>query len=292
MESPLIALLTDFGTTDPFAGIVKGVITGIAPGVPLIDLTHDLLPGEIRRAAITLWQSAPYFPQGTIFLAVVDPGVGTSRKPVFVQTDLGQPGKEIFFIGPDNGLFTFVLAGNFQAWELANPAYRLPHPSATFHGRDIFAPAAAYAARGVRGPDFGPPVPDPVRLPAPRLVETGPGRVTGEILFADRFGNILTSLGRLERQASDLLQLRPWIGSARPRLFRRQAASLVLPNGVKLSLVDTFGHIPNGESAALAGSSGLLEIAANRRSAAEILNLKDGDPVILELVEESLGDKL
>jgi S-adenosylmethionine hydrolase len=240
---------------------------------------------------VTLWQAVPYFPPGTIFLAVVDPGVGTRRRPILVETNTGQPENGSIFIGPDNGLFSFVQAGSSRTWELANPAFRLPRPSLTFHGRDIFAPAAAYAARGARGPEFGPPVLDPVRLPAPRLEQVGPGLLAGEILFPDRFGNYLTSLGLFEPVEGETLRFVPWTGSAilpdsgkaTSWQFAKGEAALILPGGKQLALLDTYAQIPVSQTAALVGSSGLLEIAANRERAVGILNLAEGAPVTLKL---------
>ena len=280
MVNRLIVLLTDFGALDPFVGIMKGVIAGIAPETRTIDLTHELPPGDIRRAAITLWQAVPFFPSSTVFLAVVDPGVGTPRRPLFIQSGAGIPGEEYIFIGPDNGLFSFVLSDPFQAWELAEPAFRLPQSSATFHGRDIFAPAAAHATRSVPGSAFGPPVLDPLRLPTPRLESVAPGSLSGEILFADRFGNYLTSLGIFKRPQEGRLHFQPWLPGVSPQSFAAQETRLILPGGARLPLVDTFGLIPPGEIAMLIGSSGLLEIAANRGSAAELLHLAEGAEVI------------
>ena len=161
--SPLIALITDFGENDPFVGIMKGVISKIAPGTKMIDITHNIPPGDIQRAAIMLWQSRPYFTPGSIFLTVVDPGVGTSRRGL-----IGCSADHIF-IGPDNGIFSFVMDSSSEQWELDNQRYQLPHPGTTFHGRDIFAPAAAYTAEGVFGSEFGPVVNDMLRLPKPHF---------------------------------------------------------------------------------------------------------------------------
>jgi S-adenosylmethionine hydrolase len=191
MTSPLIAILTDFGTSDPFVGIMKGVIAQIAPGVPTIDLTHEIPPGDIRRAAVELWRSTPYFPNGTVFLCVVDPGVGTARRSVIVTGNLMQDRTEkaYTFVGPDNGTFTF-LEHTLPAWELKSPSFALQGASSTFHGRDVYAPAAAYAALGHAGAEFGPPVKELVRLPLPRLKTSANGQLQGEILHADHFGNL------------------------------------------------------------------------------------------------------
>ena len=280
---PLIALTTDFGYTDPFVGIMKGVIAGLAPGVPMVDLTHAIPPGDIQRGAIVLWQSAPYFPAGTVFLAVVDPSVGTERKGIILYAQ----GR--IFVGPDNGLFSYVLAGEEKppAWELANwlPANSTPEdlpPSATFHGRDVFAPSAARAALGVEGPEFGPACPHLTRLPSPTLEVVSAHELRGEVISVDRFGNLLTSLGRFLLTEDGQLELSPWLGQALPVVkFPPEKARVLLPSGQSLPFVDTFARIPSGECAALVGSAGLIEIAANRQSAADILNLKRGENLVV-----------
>lgn len=271
---PLIALTTDFGTTDPFVGIMKGVMAGIAPGVPTVDITHAIPPGDVQRGAIVLWQAAPYFPAGTVFLAVVDPGVGTSRRGIILHAQ-GQ-----VFVGPDNGLFSYILAGegDTRAWEIANPR----HASSTFHGRDVFAPAAARAALGV-GDATGAECPNLVRLPSPKLELVSPGELRGEIVTVDQFGNTLTSLGRFIPTANGKIKLSPWLGQSLPVVkFSPGQARVTLPSGQTIPLADTFAHIPPGKCAALIGSTGLLEIAANRQSAAEILGLKRGMAVSIQ----------
>ena len=141
----ILTLSTDFGTEDEYVGVMKGVILSIAPEVRLVDLSHQIPPQDVRRAAFLLMNAVPYFPPDTVHLAVVDPGVGTERRPLAVRTPAGT------FVGPDNGLFSWVLARvpEWGAVEIREPAYRLPLVSSTFHGRDIFAPAAAYLAAGV-----------------------------------------------------------------------------------------------------------------------------------------------
>jgi S-adenosyl-L-methionine hydrolase (adenosine-forming) len=292
MATPLIALLTDFGSQDPFVGIMKGVIARIAPGIPLVDLTHEIPPGDILRAGMFLWQSIPYFLSKTVFLCVVDPGVGTSRRPLIMSIPTGQSGAEQIFIGPDNGMFTFIHSDNARAWELANPEYRLPGQSATFHGRDIFAPAAAYAALGISGPLFGPPIENPVRLELPRLASPLPHVIEGEALFADRFGNILTSLGKFEELGVEKLLFKPWLkekknrdGTLKPNgenSLTRRSVHLELPDGSQLPLVRTFTEAPDDRAAAIIGSSGLIEIIANRRSAADLLKLEPGTIIRLQ----------
>jgi S-adenosylmethionine hydrolase len=281
MAPPIIAILTDFGTRDPFVGIMKGVIAGIASQARTIDLTHEIPPGDLRHGALALWQSAQYFPDGTIFLCVVDPGVGTSRRGVIVtaEVDTIQGRRRFTFVGPDNGIFSYVLHLGFQAWELANPSLRLPDTSSTFHGRDIFAPAAAYTANGIPGSEFGPAIEQLVELPYPRLIVME-NRAKGEILFADRFGNLLTSLGQFKPAGNEIFHLQPWVPGVQPAVFNRQTARLVIPGG-ELRLAKTFGELRGTECAGIVGSSGLLEIAANGKSAAELLGLKPGGLVEL-----------
>jgi S-adenosyl-L-methionine hydrolase (adenosine-forming) len=279
MSAPIV-LLTDFGIQDPYAGIIKGVIAQIAPHAETVDLTHDVPPGDVLRAAMTLWQSYLYFPNGTIFLSVVDPGVGTSRRPVIIRTATANH-NSYTFIGPDNGLFTFVLDDGWQAWEIDNFDYVLPSRSHTFHGRDVFAPAAAHAWRGVFGDEFGPEVKELVLLPQPRLRAAEAGRLEGEVLYADRFGNLLTSLGRFDWAGAERVNFYPWLQGSEPQSFTVDDLHIVLPGGQELILVKTFQDAPEGGCAALVGSTGLLEIVANRRSAAELLKLDRGSRILL-----------
>jgi len=277
--SPLIALITDFGENDPFVGIMKGVISKISPGLELIDITHNIPPGDIQRAAIMLWQSKPYFPPGSIFLTVVDPGVGTSRRGLIAFSD------DHIYVGPDNGLFTFVLDTSSEQWELENREYQLPHPGTTFHGRDIFAPAAAYTAKGIFGSEFGPVITDILRLPKPHF-RLSPHQIQGEILYKDRFGNLLTSLGKFTSLDQMTFEIEPWFDvepklSGKIRISRAQA-SILLADGRILSWVDTFADLQDDECGILLGSSGLLEISANQNSAADLLSLSSGEHITLK----------
>jgi len=276
---PLIVLMTDYGLADPFSGILKGVISRIAPEVAMIDLTHEIPRGDILRGAINLWQARPFFPEGTIFLCVVDPGVGTTRRGILVNSG------GYSFIGPDNGLFTFIYETDFKVRELYNPAYFLPITSTTFHGRDIFAPVAAYVARSIPAEELGPVITNPTRLPLPRLDCPNVGVLQGECLFADRYGNMLTSLGKFQDFQESLL-FTPWI-SVRPSLaaaskYPVKNLYLHLQNGKRLLWVNTFAAIPDGDCAFLVGSSGLLEIVANQQSATNLLGLGVGETVILK----------
>ena len=274
MKQPLIALLSDFGTSDPYVGIMKGILAGISPETRFIDLTHHIPPGDIQRGAFSLWQSSLDLPSGTIFLAVVDPGVGTERKAICLDC-AGQR-----FIGPDNGLFSFLLYGKeYHAWELSNPAYQLSTPGSTFHGRDIFAPAAAHAANGIPGEKFGNPVKSIKRLAEPRLELNGKS-LSGEVLSSDRFGNLFTSLGRFHSNDSRHLILRSWTNQTNCKIMDHSCVE-ILVKGKTLPLVKTFSAIPEGSCAGLIGSTGLLEIVCNLGSAKNILGLKRGDPILL-----------
>ncbi len=274
MKPPIIALITDFGTSDPYVGIMKGILAGISPETRLIDLTHHIPPGNIQRGAFVLWQSSLDLPQGTIFLAVVDPGVGTERKAICLVCD-GQR-----FIGPDNGLFSYLLYGKeYQAWELSNPAYQLSSPGTTFHGRDIFAPAAAYAANGIWGDKFGNAVKSIQCLPEPRLAKKG-NSLSGEVISTDMFGNLFTSLGCFQSTDSCDLILSSWINHTNCKIKDRTHVEIILKDKT-LSLVKTFAMVPEGTCAGLIGSTGLLEIVCNQGSAAKLLSLKRGDEIIL-----------
>ncbi|MDI6854350.1 MAG: SAM-dependent chlorinase/fluorinase, partial [Deltaproteobacteria bacterium] len=186
---PIITLLTDFGCRDAYAAAMKGVILGINPQVCLVDLTHEIPPHDIAAAAFVLAEAAPFFPPETIHLAVVDPGVGSARRGLAARAR-GQ-----FCIGPDNGLFHFLFQGapDLAIFSLENPAYFLSEISATFHGRDIFAPVAAHLSRGLALEKLGPVVDDPVVLPVAEPV-FGRDRAEGEIVYVDRFGNLVSNI--------------------------------------------------------------------------------------------------
>ena len=277
MSQPvLIALLTDFGLTDAYAGILRGVIADIAPQVRVVDLTHQLPPGDVRRASFTLWQASPFFPAGTIFLCVVDPGVGTGRRGVALAWE----GR--VYVGPDNGAATYLVVrdGAPSAYELTASEYRLDSVSSTFQGRDIFAPAAAHLASGLDPAHLGPAIQDLARLPLPILGHNG-RTVHGEILHADHFGNCITSIGRL-REQGDSVWLEPWLRQAPAASLPREGQQVLLPDGTGLPLHARFADVPRGEAVAYVGSSGLLEIGVNHGSAREKLALSEGQPVQLE----------
>ena len=275
---PLVTLTTDFGSADGYVGTMKGVILGIAPDARLVDVSHEIAPQNVRQAAYVLYTAYPFFPPYTVHLVVVDPGVGSARRPIGLRTPVGT------FVGPDNGVFSYVMACEpVEALvELADPRYRLSQVSHTFHGRDIFAPAAAHLAAGIPITALGPSVRDPVIFPPPRL-EITPDGVTGEVLHADHFGNVITSIGQLV-WGGDELSLEPAFreagGGGQVRF--RAAEAVVMVAGQEMSgLYRTYAEVEPGEVLALVGSEGHLEIAVREGSAAQRPGLRPGDPVVL-----------
>jgi len=276
--TPCIALLTDFGTSDAYVGTMKGVMLGICPQTPLIDITHTIQPQNVRQAAYVLSTAYRYFPPATVFLVVVDPGVGTAREPIAVQTSHG------VFVAPDNGVLSDVLAGVTveRAVVLQNPDYRLPGTSHTFHGRDIFSPAAAHLANGVPIEALGPALDAPIRLPDPVLA-IAPPVAQGEVLHIDHFGNVITSIGRLDWLDARTLHLAPQVGPHAAATFTVDATRSTIAIGDHLlnTIRPTYGTVPAGALTALVGSAGQLEIGMNQGDAARALRAALGDHVEL-----------
>ncbi|MBN2556164.1 MAG: SAM-dependent chlorinase/fluorinase [Anaerolineales bacterium] len=271
-----IAIVTDFGITDSYVGEMKGIISGIAPHAALIDVTHAIPYGDIRAAAFALWRSFDAFPPGTIFLVVVDPGVGTNRRPIAIRI------KDRTVVCPDNGILTYLLFSceAEAAVELANPAFHAAFPSRTFHGRDIFSPAAAHLAAGIRLDELGPYIDSILRLQPPHLTIHS-DRCEGEILQVDRFGNLTTSIGILKRLERGL-QLQPWSKPDDAHMLEGPVFRVILPDHRRIPLHDTFADAAEGETVAYIGSAGLLEIAVCMGSAALAFELKAGAHIILE----------
>jgi hypothetical protein len=276
----IVTLTTDFGIADGYVGVMKGVILPIAPDVRLVDLSHHISPQDVCQAAYLLYTVVPFFPPDTVHVVVVDPGVGTQRRAIALWTPLGT------FVGPDNGLFTYLLTEvrEWRAVELANPAYRLARVSNTFHGRDLFSPAAAHLAAGVPLEDLGPPVTDLVSLPLPRL-EVGPDGVAGELLHADRFGNLITSIGRLRWDGGDLVLTPAFRRDPTPPIrFSAAEARVELAGRTVTGIHRTYGEARLGELIALVGSEGFLEIAVRQGSAQEVLGVRRGEGVGVSLL--------
>jgi len=261
-DRPIITLTTDFGLRDPYVGAMKGVIASIAPGASVFDISHDVAPQDIEGGAFLIAAACPYYPSHAVHVGVVDPGVGTDRRPVAIATKRGT------FVGPDNGLFSRVLLElgeaevidatlrGARAFQLSDPGFHLPDVSATFHGRDIFAPVAAHLAVGVPPEDVGVALQE-LSLGPLSIPEKSEGVVIGRITHVDRFGNAITNI------SSDLLPVRALI----------EVGGVVL-QGIARTYQD-------GDLVALVGSAGVLEVAAREDSAARILRLHPGDPCVV-----------
>ena len=240
----LIAITSDFGSELGCVGQMKGVILSINPRAQLCDVTHTVPPWDIHHASYVVEQSCKYFPKGTIHLAVVDPGVGTFRAGVIVQTETD------FYIGPDNGLLSFLEDDDIVGiWRIENPQFQLPKVSATFHGRDVFGPAAAFLSLGVPPEKFGPPHAKLIRLSRPGLSTTEDGSLVGRVIAIDRFGNLITDI-----REEDLHPLHNGSGPAAVQIRIGQH---------KLPLLRTFADVPLGEALAFLGANDRVEIAVN-----------------------------
>lgn len=260
MPRALITLLSDFGTRDAYVASMKGVILALNPEAVLLDLSHEIPPQDIRAGALVLATASPYFPPGTVHLAVIDPGVGGSRRGLAARCR-GQ-----FWVGPDNGLFhpVFTQAEDLTIVSLENPAYFRPQVAATFHGRDIFAPVAAHLSLGVDLAQMGPAIRDPATLHLP-VPEFTPQVVRGEIIYVDRFGNLVSNL--------DGAALQVWLG---PAAIHLEVGPVTIRR-----LVRTYADAGPGEFLALIGSHGYLEIACSQGDAARRLGAGVG--LILEI---------
>lgn len=254
-----ITLTTDFGTRDWFVGTMKGVILSIAPRAQVVDITHEVRSGDVAAGAFALAAAWRYFPRGSVHVAVVDPGVGSRRRALAVETDAG------LFVGPDNGVLSLALAGQRlrSIRALENKRYFRTPVSATFHGRDVFAPVAAHLSRGLAVAKLGPAVDTFVRLPWPPPVRRGQ-RVVGRVVYVDRFGNAITNLPA---------ELAPHPA--------RSGHGVVGVGKHAIPVRRFYQAVPLGRPVAVPGSSGLLEIALNGGSAAQGLRLRVGTRVVL-----------
>ena len=263
---PIITLLTDFGLRDTFIGVMKGVIWSIAPNTQIADLTHEIPPQRVVDGALAIAGAAPYFPAGTIHVCVVDPGVGTARRPMLAAIG------DQYFIGPDNGLFSLLIK---KAEDLTTPPiyialnkthYWLPQVSNSFHGRDIFAPVAAHLASGVRLEELGDPFEKPmlINIPVPQRTTTG---WLGQVMQVDHFGNLVTNFTRE--------QLNPPL-----------RVNISVKNTTLNEVVATFGSKPSGELIAMFDSSGHLAISVVNGSAADRLGAAADEPVTITITSE------
>lgn len=254
----IITLTTDFGSKDVYVGVMKGVILGIAPDAVIVDISHSVRPQNVRQAGFLLASATPYFPPNTIHIVVVDPGVGTERRAIAVQT------QRAWYVAPDNGVLSFVLnrESALRIVNLTNARYWLPTVSATFHGRDVFAPVAAHLARGVSVDDLGEPVDEIVTLPLSQPTRRADGSIVGHVLHIDQFGNCVTDI------PAEMLAATPHVD--------------VEVAGCRIrGLVPTYAMVAPGAPVVLIGSVGYLEIAVREGSAACQMGIEVGEQVVV-----------
>jgi len=267
----IITLTTDFGLADGYVGTMKGIILGIDPTAAIVDISHEIAPQDLREAAYTLYAAHPYFPQGTIHVVVVDPGVGTERRAIALRTP------QATFVAPDNGVLSYVIAGEKveEIVHLTNPRYHLSPVSRTFHGRDIFAPAAAHLARGVPLAELGDPLTPLhhmhvrsgiITFPLPRPQVRPDGAIVGQVIHIDRFGNLIASI--MSKDLADPPLLRESIIEIKGRSIR--------------GIANNYAEGTPGKLLALIGSSDHLEIAVSGGSASQTLEATVGDEVLLK----------
>jgi hypothetical protein len=261
MFRPIITLTTDFGLKDPYAAEMKAVILSISPNTTIVDITHNIEKFNIRMGAYVLASASPYFPKGAIHVAIVDPSVGTKRRPILIQTKHG------FYIGPDNGLLALAAKsqGIEHIYEVSNRRLMLPRVSNTFHGRDIFAPAAAYLAEGVSPTEFGPEIREITTPRFAKLIKRK-NMLVGEVIHVDDFGNIITNFSKKKLESMGI----------------KETVSIILKNTkLKLKLCKAYGEAKPQKPLAIIGSHNFLEVSVNQGSAAENFNMKSGDKVII-----------
>jgi hypothetical protein len=261
-HNPIITLTTDFGYRDPFVGIMKGVILNINPSVTIVDITHDISPQNILEAALAIEMSFESFPHKTIHVVVVDPGVGSPRRPILVITD------SYYFIGPDNGVFSQIYKLKHETLMLmyiTSENYFMPRRSSTFHGRDIFAPVAAWLSRGIDASKFGVPITDYVPISVPVPIITGKNSLEGEVIYIDRFGNAITNI---KAQQTDDLQRRAPLKKLE-----------VLIKGKEAPLKNHYSEAEGTELYSLINSFGYLELFVYKGSASSDFGICVGEKV-------------
>ena len=284
-----MTLLTDFGNQDAYVGVMKGVITGINPLANIIDICHNIPPQDVFNAAYLLYTSYKYFPRGTIHVAIVDPGVGTERNIVCVKT------KDYFFLVPDNGLLSFIVQEEKPKVivRLTNDRYFLPSPSNTFHGRDIFAPVAAHLSLGVKPQQLGIKINQLEQLDIPKPVRKKTGQVEGQIIYIDRFGNLITNITQ-EYLVKGVGGQKSEVGSQKTDTFKKASKKKILSQrgtmettiGKKkiMGLSKTYTDVQAGEPLALIGSAGFLEVSVNQGNAQKYFKADKGSKIIIKNV--------
>jgi S-adenosylmethionine hydrolase len=270
---PLVALLTDFGLQDHYVGAVKGAVLAACREATVVDVVHELPAHDIAEGAYALASCFRAFPGGTVFVAIVDPGVGAQRRGLALEAG------GYLFVGPDNGIFSLVLAEFPEArvHELTNAGLFRHEVSATFHGRDVFAPVAGRLAGGMPLEEVGPPVQDPIVVPAEAALQRSETEWEGRVVHVDRFGNLTSSITTAD------------IRRVLAAFDDDPTSVVVVVEGIVLPFVRTYAEVPEGEACALLGSSGRLEVAINQGNAARQLGATRGAPVLLRTVG-SVGD--
>lgn len=279
---PIITLTTDFGTSDVYVGVMKGVILNINPNVQIVDITHAISPQNIHEAAFAIQAAYRYFPKGAIHVIVVDPGVGSERQAIVCQID------STFFVCPNNGMLTYLLQNIEtektyipEAVTIENPTFLLPQISNTFHGRDIFAPVAAHLSLGVPLAEIGTPIRDLVRFRVPAIC-ISEGTLTGQIINVDSFGNLITNISENALAAFLLSSIsnEEAVGQLDMQTVSAKF-EIIAGNTCLKKLNGTYAESGAGEPLAIIGSFGLLEIAINLGNAEARLGIKNGDSVIV-----------
>ncbi len=256
----IVTLTTDFGYKDPFVGIMKGVILTINPSVKIIDIAHDISPHNVKEAALTIGMSHGFFPPKTVHVVVVDPGVGSKRRPILVSTD------HYYFIGPDNGVFSLIYGSKSETldvFHITAEHYFMPHAGPTFHGRDIFAPAAAWLTKGIEEAKFGEPITDYVTIPFPSVSTPTPTTIEGEVIYIDRFGNAITNI-----KAADLNALY----SINPK-----AKLKIVTKGKQAELKNYYSEVSDKNLYSIINSTGYLELFTYQDNASAGFDIKIGD---------------
>ena len=260
-ESRIVTFTTDFGLSDAFVGIMHGVVLNIHPQTAIVDISHAIASYDIFDGAWTIAQAYHFFPPRTVHVVVVDPGVGSERRPIIVETE------SYIFVAPDNGVLTLVEAreAKFTVRHVTADRYFLQPVSQTFHGRDVFAPIAGWLSNGVAPAEFGPEITDYVRLPLARVEHVGENTLRGAVMKVDKFGNLITNIGELDAPAL--------FGSELPPV------SILIAGQTITRLCHSYSEGGEDEVFAIVGSSGYLEIAARQASAAQKLSAGVGTPV-------------
>lgn len=263
---PIITLLSDFGSKDAYVAEMKAVVLSICPEARIVDISHEIRKFDVRMGAFVLASATPYFPKGTIHVVVVDPGVGTKRRGIVVET------QQSFYLGPDNGVLMLAAQKEdiLHVYHLTNKKYMLPNVSHTFHGRDVFAPMAAHLARGCKPSDFGRQIHDYV-VPKFSKPSVKRNEVFGEVIHIDDFGNVITNV-----RAEDLEK------AGIPKTAKLQAS--LMGKTLVLKFCSTYGDVPEKTPLALIGSHGFLELSVNQGNASEFFNITIGNTIHLSLV--------